>query len=278
MIEAILTALIEYQATWPLESHSANASTSLHRFLILTINGTTQEFLLANSNFVTTQYLQAVEQEQDAEILLEIRDSEGLCLQITPLLPLSKIWEGQSQYLTAIDAILKREVMGGAAPNGWSPTSNVNDAEEVAGRFLTVGYESTVRRQGNTYYVAYGRTNPIPFCPFPTYPVAVSIAALHAITTLRNQVTPKSSEEVTELKLSWQKDPCWDIETTASFEAHAFDLLAYRLECEKQWKCDAEGRLKTYAAKLGIPDHLQLAQYIQSLESRIAQLEDKHLS
>jgi hypothetical protein len=41
-----------------------------------------------------------------------------------------------------------------------------------------------------------------------------------------------SRDAVEKLKADWLRDPCWDIEVTAGFEAHRFELLAFRLERE----------------------------------------------
>lgn len=47
-------------------------------------------------------------------------------------------------------------------------------------------------------------------------------------------MSPKSVEEVDALKLSWLKDPCWDIEETEGFEDHKEELLAFRKKIEKE--------------------------------------------
>jgi len=40
--------------------------------------------------------------------------------------------------------------------------------------------------------------------------------------------------EIKELKDSWMKDPCWDIESTEGFEAHTQELLDFRKQVEEE--------------------------------------------
>lgn len=55
----------------------------------------------------------------------------------------------------------------------------------------------------------------------------------------------KTNEEVQALKDNWLKDPHWDIEDTEGFEEHAFDLLVFRKDQEREWQILAEdGRLR----------------------------------
>jgi len=42
----------------------------------------------------------------------------------------------------------------------------------------------------------------------------------------------KTAEEIAKLKENWLKDPCWDIETTAGFEAYVDELKEFRLKVE----------------------------------------------
>lgn len=42
----------------------------------------------------------------------------------------------------------------------------------------------------------------------------------------------RTTEELNKLKENWLKDPCWDIETTAGFEAHVDELKGFRLKVE----------------------------------------------
>ena len=46
----------------------------------------------------------------------------------------------------------------------------------------------------------------------------------------------KTRAEVDVLKRDWEKDPCWDIETSEGFEEHQDELKIFRLNCEFQWK------------------------------------------
>lgn len=54
--------------------------------------------------------------------------------------------------------------------------------------------------------------------------------------------TTKTAEEIERLKQDWRLDPCWDIEDTAGFEAHAEELKAFRLERETEWNTQRRRR------------------------------------
>ena len=84
----------------------------------------------------------------------------------------------------------------------------------------------------------------------------------------------KTIEEIEKLKKDWQRDPCWDIEMTEGFEEYRNILFDFRIECEHRWKEKEELRLYEYAVKIGIPGNIKLAEYLQTLEYRIATLEN----
>jgi len=46
----------------------------------------------------------------------------------------------------------------------------------------------------------------------------------------------KTREEVNALKLSWLKNPCWDIQDTGGFEEYGVELAGFAIEHEKEWK------------------------------------------
>nr|WP_320022073.1 hypothetical protein [uncultured Draconibacterium sp.] len=85
----------------------------------------------------------------------------------------------------------------------------------------------------------------------------------------------KTQEEIDRLKQDWQHDPCWDIEETEGFEEHKDELLRYRKKCEKEWGTRANERLQERATKMGIPNNLELAKYIEGLEYQIEQMEKR---
>jgi len=87
---------------------------------------------------------------------------------------------------------------------------------------------------------------------------------------------------IDELKHQWERDPIWDIEDSEGFEDHRDELLAFRLQKEQEWRDESERLLRDKAERLGIPDNLTLARYIETLEynlirleGRIAHLEDR---
>ena len=44
----------------------------------------------------------------------------------------------------------------------------------------------------------------------------------------------KTRHDIEVLKSGWLRDPCWDVETTPGFEAHAVELHAFRLATERR--------------------------------------------
>jgi hypothetical protein len=57
----------------------------------------------------------------------------------------------------------------------------------------------------------------------------------------------KSPAEVEELKRNWLADPCWDIESTPGFEAHAAELIEWKLRDEID---DLEAEVASLRAQL----------------------------
>lgn len=82
-----------------------------------------------------------------------------------------------------------------------------------------------------------------------------------------------TQQDIQSLKDNWRSDPTWDIEDTEGFEAHREELLAYRKEWEKRWEQDRAEELSKQAAKMGIPNNPDLANYILSLQHRVDRLE-----
>ena len=87
----------------------------------------------------------------------------------------------------------------------------------------------------------------------------------------------KTHLEIMELKAIWDRDPCWDIETTEGFEEHAEELRAYRWQKEDEWRQKWTEVVRRKADELGT-DNMKLAAYVIFLEQRIAKLEEKILS
>lgn len=85
----------------------------------------------------------------------------------------------------------------------------------------------------------------------------------------------KTPEEIEKLKRQWLADPCWDIYSTEGFEAHRKELEEYQAEQERRWEERRQQRLQEKANKMGIPDNLTLAKYIDELEWRIKQNEEE---
>ena len=84
----------------------------------------------------------------------------------------------------------------------------------------------------------------------------------------------KKRGDVERLKAQWCADPHWDIYETEGFEEYRGELWDYQQAKERQWRVVAHDRLMVKARRMGIPDNLTLAEYIDHLEQRIAKLED----
>jgi hypothetical protein len=81
--------------------------------------------------------------------------------------------------------------------------------------------------------------------------------------------------DIAELKSQWRRDPCWDIEETAGFEAHRDELTAYREKCEREWAEMRERDLLGKAEFLGVPGNIALAQRFESLQDEVYRLSGK---
>ncbi|NPA64479.1 MAG: hypothetical protein GXO16_05850 [Epsilonproteobacteria bacterium] len=87
----------------------------------------------------------------------------------------------------------------------------------------------------------------------------------------------KTRRDVERLKSEWECDPIWDLEDTEGFEEYREELLAFRLQKEKEWRKERERRFLRYAKDLGLSKNLELARYLEALERKIETLEEKVL-
>jgi hypothetical protein len=95
-------------------------------------------------------------------------------------------------------------------------------------------------------------------------------------TQAQDQDQPRRTpEEIRELKSQWLADPIWDIETTEGFEAHHEDLLAYRLDIDREAEERRRLELEEKADRLGVPGNLKLARYVELLEYTLEQLHER---
>jgi hypothetical protein len=81
-------------------------------------------------------------------------------------------------------------------------------------------------------------------------------------------MSPKTPEQIEDLKWNWRSDPCWDIADTEGFEEHRAELEAYQGEMEKQWAYERLEQDLAQCRKLGCSP--QLLDCINSLEHRIS--------
>ena len=59
----------------------------------------------------------------------------------------------------------------------------------------------------------------------------------------------KTRHDIEGLKAGWLRDPCFDIEGTEGFEAHACELHAFRLATEARWRAAEDAREATTDAE-----------------------------
>jgi hypothetical protein len=86
----------------------------------------------------------------------------------------------------------------------------------------------------------------------------------------------KTHEDVEALKAQWYNDPTWSIEETEGFDAYKQELLIYRLDCEAAWGLGRHRRLVDKAMRLGVPENIKLVEYLEKLEQRIEELEQRN--
>jgi hypothetical protein len=88
-------------------------------------------------------------------------------------------------------------------------------------------------------------------------------------------MTIKSKRQIAHLKRQWLADPSWDIEDTQGFEDYAVELARFRVEQEKKWAEERQTSLLAKSASLGCYGNTILAAYIERLENRLAEMEDR---
>lgn len=81
---------------------------------------------------------------------------------------------------------------------------------------------------------------------------------------MTEQQTIPSREDVENLKASWAKDGCWDIEETEGFEAYREELLAFAREKGAQRQAERDQKVAQYAGKHGVS--IESANLMMSLE------------
>lgn len=86
------------------------------------------------------------------------------------------------------------------------------------------------------------------------------------------QPTNTTREEVQALKRGWEKDPCWDLETTQGFEAYREELAAFATQKKQEWASAHYLLLERKAYELGVPGNHKLAEYVLNLEHRLNEM------
>ena len=87
----------------------------------------------------------------------------------------------------------------------------------------------------------------------------------------------RTASEIFNLKKNWEDDPCWDIETTEGFEAHREELLAFRLQQEKEWAAahvqEVADRRAAQREQWGSEISDAALDYMHRLEERLSHVE-----
>ena len=81
----------------------------------------------------------------------------------------------------------------------------------------------------------------------------------------------KTRHDIEVLKSGWLRDPCWDVETTPGFEAHACELHAFRLATEARWRAAEAARdaaIDAEADRLGTHGLLRLLRELEVMQQR----------
>jgi hypothetical protein len=98
-------------------------------------------------------------------------------------------------------------------------------------------------------------------------------------TTVTQTVTPATRDDVIKLKEDWMRDPCFDLDGIPGFEAYDEELRAFQTAQEQQWKATYEAkraaRIGKLAVQLGCADNLQLAAYVDGLNSQLDALRER---
>jgi len=85
---------------------------------------------------------------------------------------------------------------------------------------------------------------------------------------------PRTAEEIAELKRSWLRDGCWDIEDTEGFGYHYMELRRWREGQEEEWRRIEEARVQARADHMGF-SYSQMC-YLEGLERQIRGLEKQN--
>ncbi len=88
---------------------------------------------------------------------------------------------------------------------------------------------------------------------------------------------PKSADDIQDLKVDWDNDPCWDIESTAGFEYHYQELLDYSRKQNEasalRLKNENEKRREQLRKEAEGMDIIDLLIRIKDLEKTVRHLE-----
>lgn len=82
---------------------------------------------------------------------------------------------------------------------------------------------------------------------------------------------------VEKLKQDWMQDGAWDLEAVEGFEAYQDELRAFSNNVFVANREREAKRIHLVSEKMGCPGNIELAQYIERLESTISRFEDRIL-
>ena len=83
----------------------------------------------------------------------------------------------------------------------------------------------------------------------------------------------KTEQDLRDLIINWESDPCWNIEETEGFEEYKESLKSFRLEKEAEWKAERETTIKEKRKKYGCNE--EMLKLIETLQHRIEILESR---
>jgi hypothetical protein len=105
---------------------------------------------------------------------------------------------------------------------------------------------------------------------------AVGLGEGKIIQDIRYVPRTRTGLELAEIKNDWRYDPDFGLlEDAAGFEDHYEELRAWRVAQEERLAAEREAKSLALADDLGCPGNIKLAEFVESLLSRIRRLERK---
>lgn len=84
----------------------------------------------------------------------------------------------------------------------------------------------------------------------------------------------KTPGQILDLKMSWLRDPSWNIEETKGFELHKEYLKNWRENKEKKWNEMYEAEMMKIAEEIGFPNNISHTEYLERMKNQIELLKN----